>query len=101
MNITLRNIFAAVVALCAARASALTPQEVFRLSEPSVVSLEVIDDQATILAAYSAIALDKDRIVTQCDLLSAGPVLRVTYRGRSAIATPARRDNRRNLCTLT
>lgn len=101
MNIILRNIFAAVVALCAARASALTPQEVFRLSEPSVVSLEVIDDRSTILAAYSAIALDKDRIVTQCDLLSVGPVLRVSYRGRSAIATPARRDNRRNLCTLT
>ena len=101
MVIILRNIFAAVVALCAARASALTPQEVFRLSEPSVVSLEVIDDRATILAAYSAIALDKDRIVTQFDLLSVGPVLRVSYRGRSAIATPARRDNRRNLCTLT
>lgn len=87
--------------LVAVPANALTPQEVFRLSEPSVVALELIDDSAVVLAAYSGIAWDKDHIVTQCDLLSTGAKFRVSYRGRSAIGVPDQRDTRRNLCTLS
>lgn len=81
-------------------AYALTPQEIFRLSEPSIAIVEVVDDHATIIGAFSAIALDKDHVATQCDLLSTGPIIRVSYRGHSATAAVDRRDNQRNLCIL-
>lgn len=96
----LRRIIFSAVTLAAAQAYALTPQEVFVVGERSVVTLDLLDSRGEIVAAYSAIAIEKRRLVSQCDDLDRY-TLRVQSLGQLGPAMLERRDDERNLCTLT
>lgn len=98
---TLTHASLALLTLGSLDAKALTPQEVFRLAEPAVVQLEALDQYGNAQFSFSAVALAKETLLTQCDLLAAGFTLRVTHRGRAAEARPALRDETRNLCSLS
>lgn len=81
-------------------AFALSPQEIFRGTEDSVFALEVLNDNGDVIAAYSALALDKGRAVTQCDLLEGGSAFRLVHRGGKTQVTVDKRDGDRRLCLL-
>ena len=82
-------------------ALALSPQDVFRATEQSVFALEVLDDKGQVIAAYSALALDKGRAVTQCDLLEGGSAFRLVHRTGKTQVTVDKRDGDRHLCLLS
>ena len=81
-------------------AFARSPQEVFRATEQSVFALEVLDDKGQVIAAFSALALEKGRAVTQCDLLEGGSAFRLVHRGGKILVTVDKRDGDRHLCLL-
>ncbi len=79
---------------------ALTPQEIFSTSERSVLALEVFDKKGGLISAHSAILLDSDQAVTQCDLLNGDTTLKLRIGDNSYSAKPIFKDFSRNLCTL-
>ena len=91
---------ASAALLTAPHAFALSPQEIFRGTEQSVLALEVLNDKGMVITAYSAIVVDKGRAVTQCDLLEGGSTLRLNHRNGTTPVTVDKRDGERHLCLL-
>lgn len=98
--LVLTALFIGSTALFPAPARALSAQELFREAEGKVLVLEVLDDKGKKLAAHTALFLDGERAVTQCDLLKGGASLMLRHENEVYPAKPLHKDGARNLCTL-
>ncbi|WP_306534235.1 serine protease [Geobacter sp.] len=79
---------------------ALSPQEIFRKTEGKVLVLEVLDNNGKQLSAHTALLLDGEKAVTQCNLLEGASSL-ILRQGNKAFPTKMLlKDGVRNLCLL-
>ncbi len=81
-------------------ARALSPQELFRTVEGKVLVLELLDERGKQLSARTALLLDGERAVTQCDLLEGAASLMLHQGTRAYSAKTLHKDSARNLCIL-
>ncbi|QEM67480.1 tetratricopeptide repeat protein [Geobacter sp. FeAm09] len=79
---------------------ALTPQEIFRSSEGRVLVLERLDDKGKLLSAHTALLVDNEKAVSQCNLLDGAATLRLRQGDKTFSARPMQKDVARNLCFL-
>ncbi len=94
-----------LVALCWSALSptpsrALSPQDIFRKTEDKVLVLEVLDNNGRQLSAHTALLLDGETAVTQCNVLEGAASL-MLHQGSKAFPTKMLlKDGARNLCLL-
>jgi tetratricopeptide (TPR) repeat protein len=81
-------------------AFAASPQGLFEPLAGQVRELEVAAADGRLLATHSAVIVDAERVVVQCDLVEGAPLLRLRAASRTLVARPLHADVRRNLCLL-
>ena len=93
-------LFSWMVLVSPALSHALSSQEIFRLAEEKVLVLEVLDEKGKQVSAHTALLLDRERAVTQCDLLTDAAGLMLRQGSRAYPVKPMQKDLARNLCLL-
>lgn len=81
-------------------AQAMSPQEIYRQAERQVFVLEVLNEQGAVFSYLTAVLLDPDTVVTQCDSVLSAPSLRLRQGADIYPARIAQKDSARNLCLL-
>lgn len=79
---------------------ALSPQEIFSVSNSHVAALEVLDETGKSIASASATQTDVGRFVTTCETLDIGNVFRLTLNSVVFDGKILFRDRDRNLCLI-
>src|SRR5687767_5414183 len=82
-----------VLLVQAATASAVSPQEILRQAQQEVFRIEILDDKAERVSAYSAISLGADRVVTLCDAMDGDFAFVVLRQDQKLPARIVRRDS--------
>jgi tetratricopeptide (TPR) repeat protein len=79
---------------------AMTPQEIYRQAEHQVFVLEVLDEKGEVSSIHTAVSLDKNTVVTQCDSVQGAPSIRLRLGTSTYPAKTAQKDSTRNLCLI-
>jgi serine protease Do len=81
-------------------AQAATPQQIFARAAPSVVVVEVVDEQGTPAAQGSGVITSPGLVITPCHVAQAGRHLRVWHADTPFAATLGYADTQHDLCQL-
>ncbi|MDL2339164.1 MAG: tetratricopeptide repeat protein [Pseudomonadota bacterium] len=79
---------------------ALSPQEVFAATAPSVAALVVLDSEGQPVRSYSATQVDAHRFVSVCDGLDPAQTVRLSLKSVVLTGKVSARDRERNLCLI-
>jgi S1-C subfamily serine protease len=81
-------------------AQAASPEQIFARAAPSVVVVEVVNEQGTPSAQGSGVVTGPGLVITPCHVVQAGRHFRVWHKETPFGATPGYADPQRDLCQL-
>jgi serine protease Do len=81
-------------------AQAASPEQIFARAAPSVVVVEVVNEQGTPFAQGSGVITGPGLVITPCHVVQAGQHFRVWHRETPFAATLGYADPQRDLCQL-